>query len=57
MLKRLLRDESGQGMAEYGLIIALAAIATVSLIVLIKQGLSAIYHKSGETLAHPENAN
>lgn len=57
MLKRLLRDESGQGMAEYGLIIALAAIATVSLIVLIKQGLSAIYHKSGETLAHPENTN
>jgi pilus assembly protein Flp/PilA len=29
MIKRLLKDESGQGMAEYGLIIALAAVAVI----------------------------
>ncbi|HHZ20465.1 MAG TPA: Flp family type IVb pilin [Firmicutes bacterium] len=57
MLKSLLKDESGQGMAEYGLIIAIAAIAVISLIILIKEGLSAIFHKSGESLAHPENAH
>lgn len=35
MLSRLWKDESGQGMVEYGLIIALVAVAVIAVLTLM----------------------
>jgi pilus assembly protein Flp/PilA len=35
MLKRIWKDESGQGMVEYGLIIGLVAIAVIAALILL----------------------
>ena len=40
MLKRFLKDESGQGMVEYALIIALIAVAVIAAITLLSDGIS-----------------
>ena len=40
MLKKFWKDESGQGMVEYALIIALIAIALVAALGLVKTALS-----------------
>ena len=42
ILKWLICDEKGQGMAEYGLLIALIAIATVSTLTFIGSHLSGL---------------
>lgn len=56
MLRKLFRDEAGQGMAEYGLIIALVAIVTIGSIILIKHGISGLFKQAGDSAAHPEAA-
>ena len=45
MLKRLLYEESGQGMVEYGLIIALVAIAVMAALTLLGKGLTAKFEE------------
>lgn len=40
MFKSLLSDESGQGMAEYGLILALVAVVVVGALTLLGNGIS-----------------
>lgn len=40
LLQRLLADESGQSMAEYGLILALIAIAVIVAITALGRGIS-----------------
>ena len=40
MLKKFWKDESGQGMVEYALIIALIAIALVGVLVAVKGGIA-----------------
>lgn len=45
LIKRLYVDESGQGMAEYGLILALIAVALISALGLVKGGLSNTFNK------------
>ena len=47
MLKRLFHEESGQGMVEYGLIIALVAVALIGVLTALAgpQGLTAIFNK------------
>ena len=39
MLKRFLKDESGQGMVEYALIIALIAVAVIGANTVLSQGI------------------
>ena len=39
MFKKFWNDESGQGMVEYALIIALIAIALVGALILVKDGI------------------
>lgn len=56
MLREVLRDEAGQGLAEYGLIIALVAIVTIGSIILIKNGISGIFKEAGDSATHPEAA-
>jgi pilus assembly protein Flp/PilA len=43
MLKRLFYEEDGQGMVEYGLIIALIAIAVILVLTNIGGGLNTIF--------------
>lgn len=48
MMTSLLADESGQGMAEYGLILALVAVVVVGALTLLGQGLDGIFDKVTE---------
>lgn len=42
-IKRLLTEEKGQGLAEYGLILALVALATVGALTALVGGLNSIF--------------
>ncbi|HEX3031515.1 MAG TPA: Flp family type IVb pilin [Bacillota bacterium] len=44
MLKRLWKEEQGQGMTEYGLIIALIAIAIIGVLVAFKEKIAGIFN-------------
>lgn len=45
MLKRFFKDESGQGMVEYGLIIALVAVVLIVALTAMNGGLTGIFGK------------
>jgi pilus assembly protein Flp/PilA len=45
MLRKLFTDESGQGMVEYGLIIALVAIVLIGALTAMNGGLSSLFGK------------
>lgn len=47
---RVREDEKGQGMVEYGLIIALVAIGLIAILVNMKGSLSSIFTKITSTL-------
>lgn len=53
LLKRLWNDEEGQGMVEYGLIIALIAVVVIAAVTLIGTNLDAIFDYIGGKLAPP----
>ncbi|MBO8137544.1 MAG: Flp family type IVb pilin [Desulfotomaculum sp.] len=55
-LKRLWSEEEGQGMAEYGLILALVAVLLVGALVGLKDGLAGIFGDVQNTLNNPEGA-
>lgn len=50
MLKQFLKDESGQGMVEYALIIALIAIVLVGALTAVKGGLKGKFDAIAEQL-------
>lgn len=50
MLKRFLKDESGQGMVEYALIIALIAVAVIAAITFLSDGISGKFNQVSNTL-------
>lgn len=45
------KNEKGQGMVEYGLIIALVAIVVIAAIVLLGGSLTGIFTKTADTLS------
>lgn len=49
-IKSLFRDERGQGMAEYGLIIALVAIAVIVALTFLGGALKNKFKSVGETI-------
>jgi pilus assembly protein Flp/PilA len=49
-LRALWRDESGQGLVEYALIIALVAIAVIAALVLLGNRIGNIFNDIGEQL-------
>ncbi|KYH32952.1 Flp family type IVb pilin [Neomoorella mulderi] len=51
LLKRLVHEENGQGMAEYGLIIALVAIVLIGALGLLSDGIGKVFEKIGGTLS------
>ena len=50
MIKNFLKDESGQGMVEYALIIALIAVALITAVSLLKDKISGVFGKAGDSL-------
>ena len=44
-LKKMFRDQSGQGMVEYGLIIALIAVVVIGVVTLMGGQLEAIFER------------
>jgi len=57
LLKRLLSEEEGQGMVEYGLIIALVAVVLIGALVSLRGGLEGIFNDATTALNDPANAN
>ncbi len=49
-MKNLFREEEGQGMVEYALIIAVVAIVVVAALVTMRDQLSAIFNSIATTL-------
>lgn len=54
MVKRFLKDEEGATMVEYGLMVALIAIALIGTITLLKGGLDTVFKRANTELT---NAN
>ena len=50
-INAFLKSEKGQGMVEYGLIIALVAIVVITAIVLLGGNLTGIFNKTADTLS------
>ncbi|HEX8208832.1 MAG TPA: Flp family type IVb pilin [Longimicrobium sp.] len=44
------RDESGQSLVEYGLVIALVALAVIGALVIFKDKIAAVFTRMGNTL-------
>ncbi|HHY40268.1 MAG TPA: Flp family type IVb pilin [Syntrophaceticus sp.] len=51
LVKRFFRDEKGQGMAEYGLILALVAVAVIAVLGLLGDELVNIFNSVIDGLA------
>lgn len=49
-MKRFFKDESGQGMVEYGLIIALVAVAVIAAVKLLGPAISDIFTDASNEL-------
>ncbi|MBS3873875.1 MAG: Flp family type IVb pilin [Firmicutes bacterium] len=50
LLNKLLRDESGQGMVEYGLILALIAVALIAGMTVLREQIAGIFTRITEAL-------
>ena len=50
-MKQFFMDESGQGMIEYGLIIALVAVAAIVALKAFKEPLNSIFNKASTELS------
>lgn len=50
LLKKLVHEENGQGMAEYGLIIALVAIVLIVALGTLSGGIGDVFNKIGTKL-------
>ena len=50
MIKTTLKDESGQGMVEYGLILGLIAVAAVVVLVALGPKISAMFQQASDAL-------
>ena len=55
-LTRLLGDESGQGLTEYALIIALVAVALVAILVLFRNAIGGVFDTGAQTLNNAPNS-
>lgn len=51
-LMGLFKDEAGQGMTEYGLIIALVAIAVIGVLTAMSGSITAVFTKASDTLTN-----
>ena len=56
LFARLLSDESGQGLTEYALIIALVAVALVAILVLFRNAIGSVFDTGAQTLNNAPNS-
>ena len=56
LLTRLLSDESGQGLTEYALILALVAVALVAIVVLFRNAIGGVFDIGAQTLNNAQTA-
>lgn len=56
-MKNFFKDESGQGMVEYGLIIALIAIAVIAALSALAPKISGIFNAAGTKLDEAAGSN
>lgn len=54
-LRNLVWDEEGQGMVEYGLIIAIVSIAVIAGLFVLQGGIDGILREAGGQLDNPTN--
>jgi len=57
LLARLLSDESGQGLTEYALIIALVAVALVAILVIFRNAIGGVFDSGAQTLNNASTIN
>ncbi|WP_034630511.1 Flp family type IVb pilin [Desulfotruncus alcoholivorax] len=57
LLSKLLREESGQGMAEYGLILALVAVLCIAGFKLLGDGISGKVDDVQKAIKDPSSVN
>jgi pilus assembly protein Flp/PilA len=50
--KRLLKEEQGQGMTEYGLVLGLIAVAVVATLIALRGQIVALFSKANNTIAN-----
>jgi pilus assembly protein Flp/PilA len=50
--KRLLKEEQGQGMTEYGLVLGLIAVAVVATLIALRGQIVALFSKANTTVAN-----
>ncbi|HEX2954513.1 MAG TPA: Flp family type IVb pilin [Bacillota bacterium] len=53
MLRKLWKDEEGQGMVEYGLIIGLVAVVLIGVLVAMRGGLATLFGKVQTAVENP----
>ena len=53
-MKNFLTNENGQGMVEYGLIIALIAVVVIGALALLGPKVKDIFTKAGDAIDNPE---
>jgi pilus assembly protein Flp/PilA len=51
-LKGLLKEEQGQGMTEYGLVLGLIAVAVVATLIALRGQIVALFCKANNTVAN-----
>ncbi|MCL6477970.1 MAG: Flp family type IVb pilin [Peptococcaceae bacterium] len=56
LMRSLWKEESGQGMAEYGLILALVAVICIAAFTALGKGINNQVNKVGNTISNPESA-
>ncbi|MGI5907150.1 MAG: Flp family type IVb pilin [Christensenellales bacterium] len=49
-IKRILADENGQGMVEYGLILGLIAVAAIAALIILGPKISGIFESANEKI-------
>lgn len=53
VLRRLWDEDEGQGMVEYGLIIALVAVVLIGVLTLLGTNLTGLFQKTADTVKQP----
>lgn len=57
LLGRFMKDESGQGMVEYALIVALVAIGLIAILTIFRNEIGALFNTSRNRLNNVNNSS